>query len=138
MTDVFSHWGLLDESQAEEGGYESPHHLPMRPQIGMVLTEAGEVLINRACQPSGCCVAIMIGRFAPGLSRPQSERLMRAWDMALAITHGNSETVHLQPMPHYWRFSRSDYLTIDEWQERQAAPVDHSMKLRRGDRGVRQ
>lgn len=115
MTTAFSHWGFLDDSGCE-GSYAATRSKPVKPEIGLVLTEAGEVLINRACSGQNCCVGIVIGRDAPGLSRPQAERMQRAWDMAMAVTHGNAEGVQLQPMPHHWRFSRADYLTIDEWQ----------------------
>lgn len=116
MGAVFSHWGLLDDSDAE-GSYEITRKRAVAPDIGMVLTEAGEVLINRSCKTEACCVAIVIGRSATGLSRPQSERLQRAVDLALAVANGNREAVELQPMSHHWRFSRGDYMTIEEWQE---------------------
>lgn len=119
MSTAISHWGFLkgfvDEAESA-GSYEAPSVRPSRPEVGLVLTEAGEVLINRHCKESECYVAIVIGRLAHGLSRPQTERMQRAWDMALAVANGHAEAVQLQPMPHHWRFSRADYLTIDEWQ----------------------
>ncbi len=121
MNSAVSHWGLLENAD-EAGSYPVNRPKATRPDVGMVLTEAGEVLISRSCshKATNCCVAIVIGRDAPGLSRPQTERMQRAWDLALAVSGGDDAAICLQPMPHHWRFSRSDYLTIEEWQEQRA------------------
>lgn len=141
MTNTCSHWGLLDglhDESALAGSYEIACPKAIKHNMGLVLTEAGEVLINRSCttEVHDCCVAIVIGRQASGLSRPQVERMQRAWDMALAVANGNAQAVQLQPMPHHWRFSRSDYMTIDEWQSLQ--PPAESRSARPDDTGVRQ
>lgn len=121
MNTALSHWGLPDDADAA-GSYPVQRQKASRPEVGMVLTEAGEVLISRACarKAPGCCVAIVIGRNAPGLSRPQTERMQRAWDLALAVAGGDDAAITLQPMPYHWRFSRSDYLTVEEWQQQRA------------------
>lgn len=118
---ALSHWGFIDSSDSD-GSYSTTRIRQVRPAVGMILTEAGEVLINSACNREMFQVGIVIGRDAHGLSRPQAERMQRAWDVAMAVTGGNPDNVLLQPMPHHWRFSRADYLTIDEWQ-RQNIPT---------------
>lgn len=125
MAQVASHWGLLDESaeSAAECGYcEKSKACSCPKSMGVVLTEAGEVLINRQnSSTAGCSVAIVIGRSSGGLSRPQTERMLKVWDMAVALADGNEEAICLVPMPHHWRFSRADYMTIGEWQEQRLA-----------------
>ncbi len=133
MGTAISHWGLLDDSDSA-GSYEVAKLKPVRPDIAMVLTEAGEVLIHRSCKPVSCCVAIVLGRAATGLSRPQSERLQRAWDMALAVADGNKDAVQLQPMSHHWRFSRTDYMTVEEWHEQQRLS-SHNANVRHNEIG---
>jgi hypothetical protein len=112
-------WGL-DELADSTGRYERPAQakdslVNENQPPALVLTEAGEVLIRRGTPQLGCVVALMIGQRAGALSRPQVERMQRAWDIALAVADGESEKIHFQPMPHHWRFSRVDYQMWDEW-----------------------
>lgn len=114
------HWGIYDRMD-EDGSYEvlKKPVVATIGQPGVVLTGAGEVLVHRDCtyRPAGCTVAIIIGREQAALSRPQIERMLRAWDMAVSITEGDKDAVTLLPVAHHWRFSRTDYLSLDEWQE---------------------
>lgn len=116
------HWGLVDDTAAE-GSYEHPHNKAAKLDPGLVLTEAGEILISRRCISglTECAVAIVVGRAVQSLSRPQAERIERSFDLALSITGGARENVHLRPVPHHWRFARADYLTLQEWQEQRPA-----------------
>lgn len=124
MSDFNSHWGLSDDS-ATEGSYPTLKQRPEPLRAEVVLTEAGEVLIHKERSQSHCVMAIVISKNASALSRPQVERMPRAWDIALAVANGQSEAVHLQPMPHHWRFSRVDYMTWDEWLKTKA-PGGHT------------
>lgn len=107
-------WGL-DDAADSSGRYERPKLEGQAQPPALVLTEAGEVLIRRGQAAISCVVALVIAHNSGALSRPQTERMQRAWDIALAVANGNSEAVHLQPMPHHWRFARVDYQTWDEW-----------------------
>lgn len=118
----FHHWGLLDESESE-GCYQQAKKAPPKLDPGLVLTEAGEILISRHCLNglSECAIAIVVGRTTHALSRPQSERVERSFDIAVSITNGNRDAVNLSPVPHHWRFARADYLTIEEWQQQKSS-----------------
>jgi hypothetical protein len=135
MSHLHSHWGLTDETGAE-GSYEQQIKRPERAEAAVVLTEAGEVLIHRERPTERCNVALMIGRNASALTRPQTERMLRTWDIALAVANGNSDAVVLQPMPHHWRFSRVDYMTWDEWLSTRA-PGETTGVSSRDDRDAR-
>lgn len=117
----FHHWGLLDESESE-GCYQQARKAAPKLDPGLVLTEAGEILISRRCLGGldECAIAIVVGRATHALSRPQSERVERSFDIAVSITNGNREAVNLSPVPHHWRFSRTEYLTIEEWQQQKS------------------
>lgn len=133
------HWGIHDADESAEG-YQQTRQRPLRLDPGLVLTEAGEVLINRRCLGglAECAVAILVGRSARSLSRPQSERIERCFDLAVSIAGGARESVHLVPVPHHWRFARADYLTLEEWQQQKSQPETcRSAAVRPDDKGVR-
>lgn len=128
-----SHWGFHADGSSCCGGGScaSPAKVknPFASNVmrAIVLTGAGEVLIHRNAAASRlelCEVAIIIDRTQHALTRPQAERMQKAWDTALALVEGDEEAVTLQPVPHHWRFSRVDYLTIGEWRT-QMSPSEH-------------
>jgi len=121
MSDHMSHWGVCNEVELEgagpaTGAYDCPRSRSEKIVADIVLTEAGELLIHRSQkQAEQCIVGIVIAKAATALTRPQVERMLRAWDIGLAVANGAEEAVELRPMPHHWRFSRVDYMTWDEW-----------------------
>ena len=114
-----SHWGFHAASD-DKGGY--PLNQPVLQNnvpVAIVLTEAGELLINRSASTTGvavCRVALVLEKGRGILSRPQAQRMHRVWDMAVALANGEIENIQIDPLPHSWRFARTDYLTLDEWQ----------------------
>lgn len=115
----YSHWGLCGTGPCDsEGRYAAVPPAPVAPTSAeVVLTGAGEVLVHRTTPPAArCTVAIVIGPGYGTLSRPQSEQMLRTWDIAVDLAKGQTEAVTMLPVSHHWRFSRADYLSLDEWQ----------------------
>lgn len=135
------HWGIHDADESGDGYQRKAHPQSARIDPGLVLTEAGEVLINRSCLGgcTECAVAIVVSRSARSLSRPQSERIERSFDLAVSIAGGARENVHLVPVPHHWRFARADYLTLEEWQQQKSQPEASrtGAAVRPDDKGAR-
>lgn len=135
------HWGIHDTDESADGYQQDVRLQPARIDPGLVLTEAGEVLINRSCigGRTECAVAIVVSRSARSLSRPQTERVERSFDLAVSIAGGARENVHLVPVPHHWRFARADYLTLEEWQQQKSQPEASrtGATIRPDDKGAR-
>jgi hypothetical protein len=106
-------WGLSESADAT-GRYERPMVEALTPAPALVLTEKGDVLVRRGAAPATCVVALQVGKSAV-LTQLQSQRMGQLWDIALALTGGCSDDIHLQPMPAQWRFVQSDFQSWDEW-----------------------
>lgn len=114
-------WGYHDFSEAH-GAYQAPIAERVRREYGVILTAEGEVLVRRThADKEACAVAILIDRAHRGLSSEQSRAIQKAWDAARALAGGDEATIDLEPQPMGLRLSRTEYVTLDEWQPAQGS-----------------
>jgi len=113
MIKTLSHWGILVE--CDTIGAQSPLYFgQQRKAAAVVLTATGEILVHRT--PKTADVAIILDRHSGVLSSAQAQQVMQARHIALALADGAEEDISLKPVAANWRFIRSDYLTLAEWQ----------------------
>lgn len=132
MMKTLSHWGILAE--CETAGAFSPLSLKSESApAAVVLTPAGELLIHREITPVAE-VAIILAKGHGTLSEAQTKKIIHAFDTALALVNGEMDDVHLRPVPHSYRFSKGEYLTLEEWQSQTLPGAKGAGNLKKGDK----
>jgi hypothetical protein len=128
-TTSISHWGVC-ANDCPDSDHNSTAPACSRDAFAstapraVIVTLSGEILVARRHQHGGlvaCDIALLIDRGQRGLSAAQAKSIEAAWSAAIALTDGCAEGVTLQPLPHNWRFKRSDYQTLAEWQNLSSA-----------------